>query len=247
MWVTSGRLFLWLLGVTHTHTCTYHNLFTHFFYSKCCCLCETLTVRPERQRRWRAEDPGVCHRVLHQANVAPHVRRLHLGDVKVPRVLGDEAAAVLGHEGGELVKHPAVDDLCRDRAEDFSNYYQQLLQSVSQSVQTSLQWKLWRKLMKELGSGFLCVTNASKELWNSNIFIGSSFQMTIMCSRKESQNNWGLFYTICNAAERFLIASLLITAEYSLQQQSFNEVLSAASTLQRGSKTKLPVKTRGKR
>lgn len=77
---------------------------------------EKLTVRPESQRRWRAQDPGVRHRVLHQADVAPHVGRLHLGDVKVPRVLGNEAAAVLGDEGGELVEHPAVDDLWRDEA-----------------------------------------------------------------------------------------------------------------------------------
>lgn len=79
---------------------------------------EKLTVGPESQRCGRAQDSGIGRRVLHQADVAPHVRRLHLGDVKVPRVLGNEAAAVLSNERGELVKHPAVDDLWRDEAGD---------------------------------------------------------------------------------------------------------------------------------
>lgn len=33
-------------------------------------------------------------------------------------MLGNEAAAVLSNERGELVKHPAVDDLWRDEAEE---------------------------------------------------------------------------------------------------------------------------------
>lgn len=82
------------------------------------CGAEELTVGPESQRRGGAQDPGVGGRVLHQADVTPHVGRLHLGDVKVPRVLGNEAAAVLSNERGELVKHPAVGDLWRDEAGD---------------------------------------------------------------------------------------------------------------------------------
>ena len=78
---------------------------------------ERLTVGFQCQGCGGAQNPGVCHRVLHQADVASYVRGLHLGDVQVPRVLGDEAPAVLGHEGGELVEHPAVDDLCRTRGE----------------------------------------------------------------------------------------------------------------------------------
>lgn len=74
-----------------------------------------LTVGFQRQRRRRAQNPSVCHRVLHQADVAADVGRLHLGDVEVPCVLGDEAPAVFSHEWRELVKHPAVDDLCKSR------------------------------------------------------------------------------------------------------------------------------------
>lgn len=74
---------------------------------------EGLTVGFECQRGRRAQDPRIRHRVLHQADVASHVGGLHLGDVQVSCVLGDEATTVLGHEWGELIKHPAVDDLCR--------------------------------------------------------------------------------------------------------------------------------------
>lgn len=76
------------------------------------CRCtRSLTVGFQRERCRRTQNTRVSHRVLHQTDVAPHVWRLHLGNVQVSRVLGDEAAAVLGNEGGELVKDPAVDDL----------------------------------------------------------------------------------------------------------------------------------------
>lgn len=70
-----------------------------------------LTISFQRERRRGAQNAGIRHRVLHQADVTSHIRRLHLGDVEVPRVLGDKAPAVLGNKRGELVEHPAVDDL----------------------------------------------------------------------------------------------------------------------------------------
>ncbi|KAF4091908.1 hypothetical protein AMELA_G00042450 [Ameiurus melas] len=70
-----------------------------------------LTICSECQWSRRTQDPGVGHRVLHQADVAPHVRGLYLGDVQVPRLLRDEASAVLSHKRWKLVEHPAVDDL----------------------------------------------------------------------------------------------------------------------------------------
>lgn len=72
---------------------------------------ERLTVCFQRQRRRRAQNPRVRRRVLHQADVASYVRGLHLRDVQVSRLLGDEAPTVLRNKGGELVEHPAVDDL----------------------------------------------------------------------------------------------------------------------------------------
>ena len=76
-----------------------------------------LTICLEREGRGGAEYPGVGYAVLHQADVAAHVGWLGLGDVQVPRLLGDEAPAVLGHERRELVEHPAVDDLWNDQTE----------------------------------------------------------------------------------------------------------------------------------
>lgn len=73
-----------------------------------------LTIGFQSQRCRGAQHPRIRHRVLHQTDVASHVGGLHLGDVQVSRVLGNEAPAVLGNKRGEFVKHPAVDDLCKN-------------------------------------------------------------------------------------------------------------------------------------
>lgn len=77
----------------------------------------SLTVSFQRERcRW-TQNTRVSHSVLHQTDVTSHVRRLHLGNIQVSRVLGDEAATVLGNKWGELIKHPAVDNLWEDKGE----------------------------------------------------------------------------------------------------------------------------------
>lgn len=83
-----------------------------------CYKSESLTVGFQCQRCWRAQNPRIRRRVLHQTDVASYVRGLHLGDVEVSCVLGDEAPTVLGNKWRELVKHPAVDDLCRKKVEN---------------------------------------------------------------------------------------------------------------------------------
>ena len=83
-----------------------------------CYKSESLTVGFQCQRCRRAQNPRIRRRVLHQTNVASYVRGLHLGDVEVSCVLGDEAPTVLGDKRGELVEHPAVDDLCEKTVEN---------------------------------------------------------------------------------------------------------------------------------
>ena len=65
-----------------------------------------LTVATQHQRCGRSLHPRLCDGVGHHAGVVPHVRRLHLGDVQVPRLLGHEHPVVLLHERGVLVEDP---------------------------------------------------------------------------------------------------------------------------------------------
>lgn len=65
-----------------------------------------LTVPAHHHRRGRAEHGGVGHHVSHCAGVVAGVRGLHLGDVEVARLLGDEAPGVLPQEASLPVYHP---------------------------------------------------------------------------------------------------------------------------------------------
>lgn len=73
------------------------------------------TVAAEHQRRGRTLDAALGHRVGHYAGVVAHIRRLHLGDVQVPRLLRDEAAGVLLDEGRVLVEDPGKHQICWDK------------------------------------------------------------------------------------------------------------------------------------
>lgn len=60
------------------------------------------------------EDAPPNHGAGNEAGVVSRILSFHLGDVKVPRLLGDEAPAISVQEDGELVEDPAVGDLlCR--------------------------------------------------------------------------------------------------------------------------------------
>lgn len=97
--------------------CISGSINSSFGFSFSLLLVWSLTVSFQRERcRW-TQNTRVSHSVLHQTDVTSHVRRLHLGNIQVSRVLGDEAAAVLGNKRGELIKHPAVDNLWKDKGE----------------------------------------------------------------------------------------------------------------------------------
>lgn len=66
----------------------------------------SLTVSPHHHRRGRAQHGGVGHHISHCAGVVAGVRGLHLGDVEVARLLGDEAPGVLPQETSLPVHHP---------------------------------------------------------------------------------------------------------------------------------------------
>lgn len=64
------------------------------------------------------EDAPPDHGAGNEAGVVSGVLGFHFGDVKVPRLLGDEAPAIGVQEDGELVEDPAVGDLlCRAKDE----------------------------------------------------------------------------------------------------------------------------------
>lgn len=110
----TGIFFAWFFQWHPLHVCAHRALYKlRTFVCERCYESESLTVGFQCQWRRRAQNPCIRHRVLHQTNVASDVRGLHLGDVQVSCVLGDEATAVLGHEWGELIEHPAVHDLYR--------------------------------------------------------------------------------------------------------------------------------------
>lgn len=71
----------------------------------------TLTVTPHHHRGRRAEHRGVGHHVSHRARVVAGVQGLHLGDVQVARLLGDEATGVLLQEATLPVENPGIFDL----------------------------------------------------------------------------------------------------------------------------------------
>lgn len=76
----------------------------------------SLTISFQRKRcRW-TQNTHICHGILHQTDVTSHIWRLHLGNIQVSCVLGDEAATVFGNEWGELIEHPAVDDLWKHKS-----------------------------------------------------------------------------------------------------------------------------------
>lgn len=74
-----------------------------------------LTVAAQDQRGRRALHAALGDGVGHHAGVVAHVRGLHFGDVQIPRLLRDEAAGVLLHEGRVLIEDPGEDQVWRER------------------------------------------------------------------------------------------------------------------------------------
>lgn len=72
-----------------------------------------LTITAQDQRGGRALHATLGDGVGHHAGVVANIRGLHFGDVQVPRLLRDEAAGVLLHEGRVLVKDPGEDQIWR--------------------------------------------------------------------------------------------------------------------------------------
>lgn len=69
------------------------------------------TVGSEDERRRRAEHFVPRHSVVDHAGVVAHVGALHLRHVQVPRLLRDEATAVLLDEIWILVEDPGIRQL----------------------------------------------------------------------------------------------------------------------------------------
>lgn len=67
-----------------------------------------LTICPEDQRRGGALNLALCDAVHHYTRVVAHIRGLHLGNVKVSRLLGDEAPIVLLNEVRVLIEDPCI-------------------------------------------------------------------------------------------------------------------------------------------
>lgn len=81
-------------------------------------MCLVLTVGAQDERGGGAVDAGLGDGVGDDAGVVPHVGRLHLGDVEVPRLLGHKPAGVLLHERRVLIKYPAERQGCRGKGRE---------------------------------------------------------------------------------------------------------------------------------
>ena len=67
-----------------------------------------LTICPEDQRcRW-ALNLALCDAVHHHTSVVAHVWGVHLGDVKISRLLGDETPIVLLNKVRVLIEDPCI-------------------------------------------------------------------------------------------------------------------------------------------
>lgn len=74
-----------------------------------------LTVTAQHEWSGRSLHSGLGDGVGHHTGVVAHIRRLHLGDVKIPRLLRDEAARILLHERRVFVKDPGKQEICGKR------------------------------------------------------------------------------------------------------------------------------------
>lgn len=79
------------------------------------CVKTRLTITAQHQRGGRALHATLGDGVGHHAGVVANIRGLHFGDVQVSRLLRDEAAGVLLHEGRVLVEDPGEDQIWRER------------------------------------------------------------------------------------------------------------------------------------
>lgn len=70
-----------------------------------------LTVCPEDQRRWWAMDLALCDAVHHHTSIVTHIRGLHLGNVKVSCLLGDETTIVLLNKVRVLIEDPCISEV----------------------------------------------------------------------------------------------------------------------------------------